>query len=84
MIEMNEGQKRQMDKIIKEMECSKDFKCYKSGFMNICKTVKDFGHKSILECTGEHICGCEFKEYFGSSYFCKCPLRIYLAKELKI
>ena len=84
MIKIKEAHKVQIEQIIKEMECSKDFKCYKSEFTDICKTVKDFGHESVLECTGEHVCGCEFRKYFGRSYYCKCPLRVYLAKELKI
>ena len=83
MIQMKESHKKQIEKIIKTMECSKDFKCYKSGFTDICK-AKDFGHESVVECKGEHVYGCEFREYFGSSYYCKCPLRVYLSKELKI
>ena len=83
MIQMKESHKKQIEKIIKAMECSKDFKCYKSGFTDICK-AKDIGRESVLECTGEYSYGCEFREYFGGSYYCKCPLRVYIAKELKI
>ena len=83
MIRMNQAHKEQIEKIIEAMECSKNFKCYKSGFTDICK-VKDIGHDSVFECLGEYSYGCEFREYFGHSYYCKCPLRVYLAKELKI
>ena len=33
---------RQIEKIISQMKCKKDFKCYKSGFKELCE-IKDIG-----------------------------------------
>jgi len=71
-----------LEKIIKGMQCAKDFKCYKSNFKNICKS-KDIGLDNFLLCLEKNVKDCSFNIYFGEAVFCKCPLRIYIAKELK-
>jgi hypothetical protein len=74
--------KRRIQEIMREMKCSKDFECYKSGFTNLSR-VKDIGMKTFVECLAENGQACEFSFPFGDRRFCKCPLRIYLAKKLK-
>ena len=39
---MEQNQKQEIEKIIGGIKCPKDFKCYKSGFENLCK-AKDIG-----------------------------------------
>jgi len=76
--------KKQVEEIIGHMECPKDFRCYKSGYENLCK-ARDIGIESFLECLEEDPEGCTFSfAFFGYSYFCQCPLRVYIAKELKM
>lgn len=39
---MEQGYKTEIENIIDELECPKDFECYKSGFDVLCK-AKDIG-----------------------------------------
>jgi hypothetical protein len=79
---MKDDTKRQVEKIIGEMECPKDFRCYKSGFENLCR-AKDIGIESYLECLERKPQLCLFSFSFGLFHLCQCPLRIYIAKKLK-
>jgi hypothetical protein len=72
-----------IEEIIGEMKCPKDFKCYKSGFKNLCK-ADDIGLKSLIVCLEEKPYECNFSRLFGDSYFCECPLRKYIVKELEM
>ena len=60
------------DKEIKEimggMKCPYDFKCYKSGFDNLCK-AKDIGIESFLECLEENPQECHFSLSFGYTFY---------------
>ena len=38
---------KEIEKIIDELKCPKDFICYKSGFQNLCK-VEDIGKVGII------------------------------------
>jgi hypothetical protein len=55
--------------------------CYKSGFKRLCK-AKDTGKGLFIECLEEDPKECPFALRLGS-YFCKCPLRVYLISKLK-
>jgi hypothetical protein len=61
------------------MNCTKGFKCAESGFDQVCK-AKDIGLKSYVDCLEEHAHGCTYALPFGDGYYCRCPLRVYLAK----
>ena len=67
--------------IMGEMQCPKNFKCAESGFEELCK-AKDIGFESHLECLESNSWDCKFSDNFGFAYFCNCPLRVYIAKEL--
>ena len=79
---MKQNDNKYIEKIIGGMTCPKDFKCYKSGFENLCK-AKDGGLKGYLDCLEETPQKCKFALAFGHGYFCRCPLRIYISKGLK-
>jgi hypothetical protein len=72
----------EIEKIIAGMECPKDFLCYKSGFNSLCK-AEDIGVDSFLVCLEEKPQECNFSRSSEHRFLCKCPLRIYIAKELK-
>ncbi len=74
--------KRRIEEIMRGMQCSKEFECYKSGFANLGR-VRDIGMETFVECLAENSQACEFSFPFGDRYFCKCRLRIYLVKKLK-
>jgi len=78
---MDGEQKRRIEEIMAGMECEKDFECYESGFEKISK-VKDEGLLGYVECLENRGTRCKFKVPYGHSMFCKCPLRVYVAKEL--
>jgi hypothetical protein len=72
----------EIEKIIEKMECPEGFACYKSGFRNLCK-AKEFGIESVLECLEENPFDCSFAHAYGHLYFCKCPMRAFIAEKLK-
>jgi len=73
--------KEQIEKIMSEMKCSKNFRCYESGFKILGK-AEDIHIESFVKCLEAKAWECEFAFAFGSEYFCKCPLRIYILKNL--
>ncbi|MGD9022224.1 MAG: hypothetical protein PVJ62_00450 [Deltaproteobacteria bacterium] len=79
---MNQEQKLKVEEIIGQLQCPYNFKCYKMGLKDLCK-ARDIGLESHLECLEERPYKCKFSVAFGHSYFCYCPLRVYIAKELK-
>ncbi|PIQ90312.1 MAG: hypothetical protein COV71_05145 [Candidatus Omnitrophica bacterium CG11_big_fil_rev_8_21_14_0_20_41_12] len=74
--------KKKIEKIMAEFKCPKDFKCYKAGLENICK-AKDRGLIKYIDCLEADPMDCIFAVAFGTGYFCRCPLRVYIVKELK-
>ncbi|MBW2174042.1 MAG: hypothetical protein JRF64_05250 [Deltaproteobacteria bacterium] len=79
---MEQNLEKELQEIIGSITCSKDFKCYKSGFEVLCK-ARDVGLETFLECLEENPQECPFSKLLAAWYICKCPLRIYIAKELK-
>ena len=79
---MEQDLEKELRKAIGDLECPKAFKCCTEGLENISK-VRDIGLGSYLECLEENAFACPFSVYFGDSYYCECPLRVYIAKKLK-
>ena len=78
-MEISQEHKAQIEEIISGMECPKDFKCYKSGFDDLAK-IRIFQDGELIECLDESSWLCKLSFNFGHGYFCKCPLRKYIAK----
>jgi len=78
---MEERTRKTIEKIIAGMSCPKDFKCYRSNLSRLCK-AKDIGLESFLECLEENPRDCEFSIGYGYSYYCRCPVRVHIAKQL--
>ena len=72
----------QIEEIMGVMTCPKDFECYKSGFEKLCKAT-DIGIEGFIKCLEVEPEKCWFSVISGQSYLCQCPLRIYVAKNLK-
>jgi hypothetical protein len=79
---MDKELRTQIEEIISEMKCAKNFRCCEDNFANVCK-AKDIGASFFLECLEEKPQQCQFSLPFGNAYFCQCPLRVYIAKNLK-
>lgn len=82
MIRMKNIDLKSIEEIVGKMKCEKNFNCYKSGFEILCKG-KDIGLETFLECLEKNPDKCKFSLSYGKVYLCKCPLRVYIAKELK-
>jgi hypothetical protein len=74
--------KRQIEKIMAEIECPFEFQCYQSDSPDIC-SAKDIGLPDFILCCEEVPHECQFSIPFGHQHLCKCPLKIYLAKNDK-
>ena len=80
---MKEEHRKKIQEIINGMQCPKNFRCAESGFENLCR-AKDFGDEQRLHCL-EETSDCSFAALYDFGIkmrFCKCPLRVYLAKNL--
>ena len=76
------GKTRRLEDIVGELKCPKNFRCYRSGFKTLCK-AKDIGLERHLVCLEKNPKKCVFAFSFGGEYFCTCPVRIYIAKNIK-
>jgi hypothetical protein len=79
---MKAEDREKIKEILDGMKCPKNFKCVNSGFENLCK-AKDNGLENYLDCLESNPSTCLFALSFGHGYLCRCPLRVYLSKELK-
>ncbi len=68
-----------IENIMQGMDCPRDFDCHQSGFENLAE-VGIVGDFKMIECLGERGHTCEFGFSFGLGVICKCPLRIFIAK----
>ena len=79
---MEQDHQKRIEEIIRGMKCQRDFKCCKPGSGYLCK-AKDRGMEGYLDCLEQEADLCEFRLPFGDGFFCRCPLRNYLAKNLE-
>ena len=73
---------KEIESLIGQMKCPKNFRCYRAGSRELCK-ARDFGVENYLECLEKNPQECKFAMAFGVFYVCKCPLRYYLAMNCK-
>ena len=69
---------KQIEKIMGRMECPNDFNCLQTGQCLHCK-VKGFKLENAVEVDGNGR-SCKFLSSYGDTYFCNCPLNVYLTK----
>jgi hypothetical protein len=80
---VRESHKKEIEEIIRVIQCPKDLECYKSGFEILCKAKNvGVGDGSFLVCLEKYPQKCGFVS-LERGYLCECPLRIYIAKKLK-
>jgi len=67
------------EEIMGLMDCPNDFPCYKKKLRPLCNT-KDIGIKDyvLVSCNGHW---CKFLMVVGETYYCRCPLCVYLTKK---
>ena len=79
---MDEDQRKEIEEILGQMQCPKNFICYESGLETLCR-ARDIGVEMFLECMEEDPKRCSFSVPLGVASLCQCSLRIYIAKKLK-
>ncbi len=79
---METGTDEEIKEIMGEMNCPKDFICYRSGFENLCR-AEDVGRKSLLKCLEQNPEECRFSLPIGLTFYCQCPLRVYIARKIE-
>ncbi len=81
-MELTPEQNRRIRAIMAELDCPKDFTCYKSKFDDL-TPVEAFPGNSMVECRRVDPSTCPMAFTFGiGKGFCTCPLRKYVALEL--
>ena len=80
--ELRIDQENILEKIVDKHICPYDFVCYNSNFKKLCK-AKDIGMESFLVCLEEQSEECVFSMSLAGSKYCRCKLRVYIAKVLK-
>ncbi|MDD5459619.1 MAG: hypothetical protein PHF37_09540 [Phycisphaerae bacterium] len=71
----------EIEELKKQTDCNHDFSCLKSNSGNRSK-VKVIVPETAMECLDERADFCTYSFAFGEGYFCKCPIRKYISKEL--
>jgi hypothetical protein len=80
---MEQDRKIDVEQIMGQLECPKDFQCCMSGLEDLCQAT-DIGSELFLGCLEADSEGCKFSfAFFGYGHLCECPLRVYITKKLK-
>jgi hypothetical protein len=77
---MEKELENKIEELVGKSGCPKGFTCCIGGLEGLCK-AQDVG--LATECLEENPFECSFSVPFGGLYYCECPLRIYIAKNLK-
>jgi len=80
---MEQVMKSEIEAIKGKIQCQKNFRCFDSGFEVLCE-ARDIGIGTMLECLDEDPEQCKNSfAFYGFSYLCECPIRVYICKKLK-
>ncbi|KKN44596.1 hypothetical protein LCGC14_0691340 [marine sediment metagenome] len=80
IMESTEEHEKRIAEIIETTVCEKDFVC--RGLKNLCKAKDHAGMKEYAYCLEPG--SCQFKVPYGGIVFCRCPVRVYIVKNLHI
>ena len=78
---MKTRQGTKIEEIMDSMTCPKCFHCYKSDFEELCNATcnpKD----GFVECNQPSGKECWYSVDMGERITCRCPLRVYMVKNL--
>jgi hypothetical protein len=83
LMPIKEDQKEDIRRKIVECGCDKKIKCIDTNFEDVAP-VKNAAASDLLECYTDRAKNCNFALPFGSTYFCRCPVRAYLYQNFGI
>jgi len=65
------------------LHCEQNFKCLKNDLTELCKVENCFnGEIHFIQCSDKLVCN--YKQIFGSSSICTCPVRREIYNKYKI
>lgn len=76
---MNGDLKKKLNELIETAECEKGFEC--RDLKNLCK-AEDYHLPNYVICLEQGTC--QFKVPYASLVFCRCPIRVYILKNLHL
>jgi hypothetical protein len=80
---MKKKDREKIEEIIGEIKCPKNFYCAEKGFEYLCK-ANDIGLEHSLMCLEcQQLLQCKFAIKYDEIFFCQCPVRVYIAKNLE-
>ena len=79
---MNEGMRQEFHHLINESNCTKNYLCIFETGNDLCE-ARYHVSADLLECIYKQKCSCEHSIEVNSTYICKCPLRAFIAINLK-
>ena len=78
---MKKEDRKQIEDLMEDTQCPKNFKCAELGFDHLCR-ARYLESENYLECLENPPVRCSFALRNGFVYVCQCPLRGYLARKL--
>lgn len=81
-MEETRDEKKQAGEITCIVGCPDDFECCRCDFNDLAE-VKTAPGSDLVECVDESRTNCRFRVRFGYKYYCTCPVRESVAKNLQ-
>ncbi len=81
-LHIKEEHRKELQKIIRDVYCPKLLQCYHSRLQILCK-AREIGLQSLVECLEEYPDKCPFSLSLSGLVCCKCPVRVYIAKNIE-
>ena len=79
---MERDYESELKEIAGNFSCPADLICYTQALKNFRK-VGNVGLETFLECLEEDPHECPFSMPLGGTVYCRCPLRVHVAKKFK-
>ena len=79
---MQQDAAKQVQPLIEELMRLRGYRSHTANADALCK-AEDIGLETFLICMETNPCECDFSVSFGDVFFCKCRLRLSIAKGLK-
>jgi len=80
---MTNRREAEIERIKANMSCAKAFSCMSSGLAQAGR-VNVFASGQLLACRETGAAACSHAQPFGNGFYCKCPLRMYLTRVLRM
>ncbi len=79
---MEEFERKKLEELKAEVECSKNFACVNYAIEDLCHARYD-PDNDFLECLENELQNCKFAKPFAARSICTCALRKYIVKNFK-